>query len=70
VTEGSTVFIKGFDTQSYDINSVYDEIRALFEQCGEISRISLPKDRETGALKGFGYIDFASFEAKVNSASV
>lgn len=37
----------------------------MFETCGEIVRISLPKDHETGTLRGFGYIEFKSVEAKV-----
>ena len=63
----STVFIKGFDTQSYEMNDTYDEIRATFEPCGEIVRISLPKDYESGALRGFGYLEFSTVDAKVYS---
>jgi len=48
---GNTVFIKGFNTSSGE-----DEIRSALEEhfgsCGEIVRISIPKDYETGAPKG------------------
>ena len=36
-----------------------------FQACGEINSVRLPTDRETGSLKGFGFIEFASNEAKV-----
>nr|CAB3494467.1 unnamed protein product [Digitaria exilis] len=54
---GNTVFIKGFDTSSGE-----DQIRSALEEhfasCGEITRISIPKDYETGASKGMAYMDF------------
>jgi nucleolin len=54
---GNTVFIKGFDTSSGE-----DQIRSALEEhfgsCGEIVRISIPKDYETGASKGMAYMDF------------
>jgi len=54
---GNTVFIKGFDTSSGE-----DQIRSALEKhfgsCGEIVRISIPKDYETGAPKGMAYMDF------------
>lgn len=64
----TTIFIKGFDTESYSANDTFDEIRATFEECGEITRLKLPKDYESGMLRGFGYIDFATVEAKVSES--
>jgi nucleolin len=37
-------------------------VQEAFQEYGNISRVSLPTDRETGALKGFGYVDFSSTE--------
>ena len=49
-----------------------DDVRAAltetFQACGEINSVRLPTDRETGSLKGFGFIEFASNEAKVGSS--
>lgn len=37
-------------------------VQETFQEYGNVSRVSLPTDRETGALKGFGYVDFSSTE--------
>lgn len=36
----------------------HDDVRHLFEKCGEIDYVSLPRDRVTKAFKGFGFIEF------------
>merc|ERR1711972_608061 len=35
-----------------------DEIRDVFEKYGEIGDIFLPKDRDTGRTRGFGFVRF------------
>jgi nucleolin len=37
-----------------------ESIQEIFAEYGDISRVSLPTDRETGSLKGFGYVDFSN----------
>ncbi|KAL2352286.1 hypothetical protein BJ546DRAFT_812505, partial [Cryomyces antarcticus] len=39
-----------------------DMFSEYFGEYGTITRVSLPTDQETGALKGFGYIGFSSVE--------
>lgn len=39
-----------------------DSVQEIFAEYGNITRVSLPTDRETGAIKGFGYVDFSSQE--------
>jgi len=34
-----------------------DELRALFEQYGEVSSMKIVTDRDTGRSKGFGFVD-------------
>ena len=36
-----------------------DDIREVFAEYGEVSRISLPVDRETGRKRGFAFVDMA-----------
>jgi cold-inducible RNA-binding protein len=36
------------------------EIRELFAQHGEVSRVKLIEDRETGRPRGFGFVEMAS----------
>ncbi|KAB8356391.1 hypothetical protein FH972_023974 [Carpinus fangiana] len=44
-----------FESEDYDV-------KAAFEEHAAVVQIRLPKDRDTGAPKGFGYISFASVE--------
>lgn len=34
-----------------------DEVRELFEQYGNVSRVSLITDRDTGRARGFGFVE-------------
>ena len=43
-----------------------DGIQEIFAEYGTITRVSLPTDRDTGSLKGFGYVDFTT---KIGRAS-
>jgi nucleolin len=54
---GVSVFVKGFDS-SLPENDIKNALSEHFASCGEISRISVPCDRETGASKGIAYLDF------------
>ncbi len=61
--DGTTVFVKGFDTSEGE-----DAARAALEQafgdCGAITRVRLPTDRESGELRGIAYIEFADAAGK------
>jgi cold-inducible RNA-binding protein len=37
-------------------------IRDLFGQAGEVTEVNLITDRETGRLKGFGFVEMATVE--------
>ena len=49
---GQSVFVKGFDS-SLPEEDIKSALSAHFASCGEITRVSVPCDRETGASKGF-----------------
>ena len=36
------------------------ELRALFEQFGQITRVHIAKDRETGRARGFAFVEMAN----------
>jgi RNA recognition motif-containing protein len=40
-----------------------EKLKELFAQCGTIKEVRLVKDKITGQLKGFAYIDFETTEA-------
>ncbi|GFZ15715.1 nucleolin like 1 [Actinidia rufa] len=60
--QGLTIFVRGFDK-----NGGEDQVRSALEEhfgtCGEMSRVSIPKDYETDEIKGFAYIDFTDSES-------
>ena len=37
-----------------------DEVRALFEQFGDVESVNLVTDRETGRPRGFGFVEMSS----------
>lgn len=43
---------------SYDVTR--EDLEHVFSEYGEISRVSLPTDRETGRVRGFAFIDMKS----------
>ncbi|KAK7308439.1 hypothetical protein VNO77_42044 [Canavalia gladiata] len=57
-----TVFVKGFDTSLAE-----EEIKASLEEhfhsCGELTKISIPTFRESGAVKGFAHLDFKDIDS-------
>ena len=44
-------------------NITEDEVWEKFGTCGEVVRVKLATDRETGEYRGFGHVEFASTEA-------
>jgi len=38
------------------------DLRALFAPCGEITRVHVATDRETGRARGFGFVEMANDE--------
>ena len=37
-----------------------DTLRSLFAEVGEVTDVFLPTDRETGRMRGFGFVEMAS----------
>ncbi|KAG6500974.1 hypothetical protein ZIOFF_040837 [Zingiber officinale] len=60
--QSQTIFVKGFD-RSLEEDQVRSSLEEHFGSCGDITRISVPKDYETGAPKGIAYIDFKDQES-------
>lgn len=46
-----------------------EQLTATFADCGAVNTVRLPTDRESGELKGIGFIEFATAEAKVSSST-
>ncbi len=57
-----TIYIGNLSFQASE-----DDIKSVFAEYGEVTRISLPIDRETGRKRGFAFVDIAD-EAKEDQA--
>jgi cold-inducible RNA-binding protein len=45
-----------------DFNTGEDELRKLFEVHGQVDRVSIMTDRDTGRSRGFGFVEMTSPE--------
>jgi RNA recognition motif-containing protein len=43
---------------SYEVTS--EELKAVFAEYGSVAKVHLPIDRETGRIRGFGFVDMSS----------
>ncbi|WP_008310370.1 RNA recognition motif domain-containing protein [Leptolyngbya sp. PCC 6406] len=50
---------------SYDVTR--EDLEQVFKEYGEVSRVSLPTDRETGRPRGFAFVDMQA-EAEEDKA--
>ncbi|UBF28073.1 RNA-binding protein [Kovacikia minuta CCNUW1] len=57
-----TIYIGNLSFQATE-----DDLREVFSEYGEVSRISLPTDRETGRKRGFAFVEMKE-EAKEDAA--
>ncbi|KAG7036608.1 Nucleolin 2, partial [Cucurbita argyrosperma subsp. argyrosperma] len=52
-----TIFVRGFD-RSLGEDEIRSALQDHFSSCGDVTRVSIPKDYETGNIKGMAYMDF------------
>src|ERR671933_2321536 len=45
---------------SYDVTQ--EDLNAVFAEYGSVKRIQLPTDRETGRMRGFGFVEMSNDE--------
>lgn len=43
---------------SYEVTQ--EDLSAVFAEYGDVKRVQLPTDRETGRLRGFGFVEMSS----------
>jgi RNA recognition motif-containing protein len=46
-------------------NSTEDEIKTLFAQFGEVTNVTIIKDRDTARSRGFGFVEMEGADAAV-----
>ncbi|CAI8586160.1 unnamed protein product [Vicia faba] len=59
--EPLTVYVVGFNTFLAE-EKIKASLHNHFKSCGEIARISLPKNRDSGIIKGHAYLNFKDLD--------
>jgi len=54
--------VKNIFVGNLSFNTNEDELRQLFEAYGQVERVSILTDRDTGRSRGFGFVEMASNE--------
>ena len=54
--------MKNIFVGNLDFNTGEDELRTLFGTYGQVDRVSIMTDRDTGRSRGFGFVEMASAE--------
>jgi cold-inducible RNA-binding protein len=54
--------LKNIFVGNLDFNTSEEELRQLFEAYGQVDRVSIMTDRDTGRSRGFGFVEMANAE--------
>jgi len=54
--------LKNIFVGNLNFNTSEDDLRQLFEPFGQVDRVSILTDRDTGRSRGFGFVEMASDE--------
>ena len=54
--------MKNIFVGNLNFNTSEDDLRQLFEPFGQVDRVSILTDRDTGRSRGFGFVEMASDE--------
>ncbi|OAO99357.1 hypothetical protein AXX17_AT4G09940 [Arabidopsis thaliana] len=52
-----TIYVEGFGSSFSEDDDIKSALSKHFSVCGEITRVFVPRNPSTGAIKGFAYID-------------
>lgn len=54
--------LKNIFVGNLNFNTTEDELRQLFASYGQVDRVSIMMDRDTGRSRGFGFVEMANSE--------
>jgi cold-inducible RNA-binding protein len=54
--------LKNIFVGNLDFNTSEDQLRQMFEVYGQVDRVSIMTDRETGRSRGFGFVEMVNAE--------
>jgi cold-inducible RNA-binding protein len=52
--------LKNIFVGNLDFNTAEEELRQMFEAYGQVDRVSIMTDRETGRSRGFGFVEMTN----------
>ena len=52
--------MKNIFVGNLSFNATEDSVRSLFEQFGQVDRVSIVTDRDSGNSRGFGFVEMSS----------
>jgi cold-inducible RNA-binding protein len=62
IAHSEAIRVKNIFVGNLDFNTGEDELRQLFAAYGQVDRVSIMTDRETGRSRGFGFVEMANAE--------
>jgi cold-inducible RNA-binding protein len=62
IAHSEAIRLKNIFVGNLDFNTSEDELRKLFEVHGQVDRVSIMTDRDTGRSRGFGFVEMTSGE--------
>jgi RNA recognition motif-containing protein len=62
IAHSEEIRVKNIFVGNLDFNTGEDELRQLFAAYGQVDRVSIMTDRETGRSRGFGFVEMANAE--------
>jgi cold-inducible RNA-binding protein len=62
IAQPEAIRLKNIFVGNLDFNTSEDDLRQLFQAYGQVDRVSIMTDRDTGRSRGFGFVEMSSSE--------
>src|SRR2546426_12517354 len=62
IAQSEAIRLKNIFVGNLDFNTSEEELRQLFEPYGQVDRVSIMTDRDTGRSRGFGFVEMTNNE--------
>jgi len=62
IAQTEAICVKNIFVGNLDFNTSEDELRQLFATYGQVDRVSIMTDRDTGRSRGFGFVEMTNAE--------
>src|ERR1039458_6433815 len=62
IAQPEAIRLKNIFVGNLDFNTSEDDLRQMFQAHGQVDRVSIMTDRDTGRSRGFGFVEMTSAE--------